>query len=379
MRVLRTRPDAELAARVRTAVGGVIDHEIGYRLDELEMVKEVTIRPSGRARVTVRIISAGMSGLDRLRADVEGAALGVDGVLEAEVELQPMDDAARMHVARVLRSKPGLASLGARTRVYAVASGKGGVGKSVVTANMAASLAAAGQRVGVIDADVWGYSVPQLFGVRGSPVAVKGVMLPLRAHNVQLMSVGFFVNDSEPVVWRGPMLHKALEQFVRDVHWGELDVLLLDLPPGTGDVPMSLIELLPDVQLVLVTTPQAAVATVAGRVAAMARDSQVPVVGVIENMATTTCQACGASTPVFGEGAGRRLAADLAVPLLGQVPIDPQLLAAADAGVPVVISNPASPAARELQAIAGSLPSARRTIAHRPLPLFVSSPGTSPG
>ena len=376
MRVVRARPDAELAPRVKAAAGRVVDRELGYPLAELDLVGEVMIRPSGSARITVGIVSAAISGQDRLRADVQQAALGVDGITDVAVELEPLDDAGRMQVARTLQSKPGLGSHGTKTRVYAVASGKGGVGKSVVTANLAASLAATGQRVGVIDADVWGYSVPQLFGVRASPVAVKGLMLPVRAHDVRLMSVGFFVNDSEPVVWRGPMLHKALEQFVRDVHWGELDVLLLDLPPGTGDVPMSLIELLPDVQLVLVTTPQAAVATVAGRVAAMAKDSRVPVVGVIENMASTTCQECGAATPVFGQGAGRQLADDLGIPLLGQVPIDPELLAAADAGVPVVLSHPGSAAARELTAIAGSLPSTERTIAHRPLPLFVtSSPG----
>lgn len=376
MKGLRTRTDPATTEEVRAAVAGMTDPELGETLDELGMVGDITVRSSGAARITVRIASAAMADQGRLRTDVEHAAMAVDGVSSAEVVLEPMDESGRMQVARLLRSKPGLGSLGTRTRVYAVASGKGGVGKSVVTANLAASLAAAGQRVGVIDADVWGYSVPQLFGVRASPVAIKGLMLPVRAHGVRLMSVGFFVNDSEPVVWRGPMLHKALEQFVADVYWGQLDVLLLDLPPGTGDVPMSLIELLPDVQLLLVTTPQAAVATVAGRVAAMARDSRVPVVGVIENMATVSCQACGTATPVFGEGAGKALADDLDVPLLGQIPIDPELLAAADDGTPVVLSNPGSPAATELAQIAGTLPSAEQTIAHRPLPLFVADAST---
>ncbi|MGH3360635.1 MAG: P-loop NTPase [Nocardioidaceae bacterium] len=371
MRALRTRVDAETLDRVRTVVGEVVEPTLGHRLDELGMLGEVTAARNG-VDIVVHIASSAMQGQERLRADVRSAALAVDGVEAADVALEPMVEADRMQVARVLRGAPGLGSLGSRTRVYAVASGKGGVGKSVVTANLAASLAATGQRVGVIDADVWGYSVPQLFGVREAPVAVKGVMLPVRSHDVALMSVGFFVDDGQPVVWRGPMLHKALEQFVNDVYWGELDVLLLDLPPGTGDVPMSLIELLSDVQLLLVTTPQASVAAVAGRVAAMAKDSRVPVTAVVENMSSVTCGGCGSETPLFGGDAGRELANDLGVPLLGRVPIDPALMQAADAGVPVVLAQPGAPAATELARVASTLPSVEPTLAHRSLPLFVA-------
>lgn len=369
---LRSGVGADTLARVRTSVGELTEPTLRHTFDELGMVGEVTAERGG-VRVVVRIASAAMPGQDELRADVREAALGVGGVDSVDVMVEPMTEADRMQVARVLKAAPGLGSLGSRTRVYAVASGKGGVGKSVVTANLAAALAATGLRVGLIDADVWGYSVPQLFGVREAPIAIKGTMLPVRAHGVELMSVGFFVDDAQPVVWRGPMLHKALEQFVGDVYWGELDVLLLDLPPGTGDVPLSLIELLPEVQLLLVTTPQAAVAAVAGRVAAMAKDSRVPVSAVVENMSSVTCATCSTETPLFAGDAGRTLAADLDVPLLGQVPIDPTLMQCADAGVPVVIERPDTSAAVELSRIATALPYEEPTLAHRSLPLFVQS------
>ena len=372
MRLLRSGVDEETLAHVRAAVGRLTEPTLRHTLAELGMVGDVTAERSG-VRVVVRIASSAMPGQDELRADVRDAAMGVGSISAAEVDLEPMAETDRMQVARVLKAAPGLGSLGSRTRVYAVASGKGGVGKSVVTANLAAALAATGLRVGLIDADVWGYSVPQLFGVREAPVAIKGTMLPVRAHGVELMSVGFFVDDAQPVVWRGPMLHKALEQFVGDVYWGELDVLLLDLPPGTGDVPMSLIELLPDLQLVLVTTPQAAVASVAGRVAAMAKDSRVPVSAVVENMSSVCCEGCGTETSLFGGDAGSTLAQDLGVPLLGRIPIDPGLMQCADAGVPVVNERPDSPAAVELARIAAALPYEEPTLAHRALPLFVQS------
>jgi len=372
MRLLRPGIDEDTLARVRTAVGGLTEPTLRHTLADLGMVGDVPAERD-RARVVVRTASSAMPGQDELRADVRDAAMSVGTVPAVEVELEPMSEADRMQVARVLKAAPGLGSLGSRTRVYAVASGKGGVGKSVVTANLAAALAATGLRVGLIDADVWGYSVPQLFGVREAPVAIKGTMLPVRAHGVELMSVGFFVDDAQPVVWRGPMLHKALEQFVGDVYWGELDVLLLDLPPGTGDVPMSLIGLLPDVQLVLVTTPQAAVAAVAGRVAAMAKDSRVPVAAVMENMSSVTCAGCGTTTALFEGGAGKTLAEHLDVPLLGRIPIDPVLMQCADAGVPVVSERPDAPSATELSRIATALPYEEPTLAHRSLPLFVQS------
>ncbi len=200
-----------------------------------------------------------------------------------------LDERRRIAVGQLLRSRAEASRLGSQRQVYAIASGKGGVGKSTVTANLAVALTQQGRRVGILDADVWGYSIPRLMGVRRPPVAVAGMMLPVPAHEVQLMSVGFFVEDDEPVLWRGPMLHKAIEQFTHDVAWGDLDVLLVDLPPGTGDVQMSLLEQLPDAAFVVVTTPQAAAVEVAARVGRMALDARLPVAGVVENMAAVAC------------------------------------------------------------------------------------------
>lgn len=371
------RQDAQ--TELRQAVEAVIDPDLGFSLGDMAMVDEVTLDRRGTIHVALHVPSTVLADPERLRELIETAITDRVGTKEdgrlqrVEIVVEPMNDQGRMQVAQKLKTVSGPSSLGSQTRVYAIASGKGGVGKSVITANLAAALAASGQKVGVIDADVWGYSIPQLFGARTAPAAIKGVMLPLRAHGVRIMSTGFFVDDSEPVVWRGPMLHKALEQFVNDVYWGELDVLLLDLPPGTGDVPMSLIEFLPDITMLLVTTPQPTASIVAARIAAMAKDSRVPVLGVIENMTDVICHNCGTHTPIFGHGAGKELATDLKIPLLGQIPIDSELLTAANAGMPVVLSHPQAPAGVELSKIAASLPRAGHTIAHRPLPLFVNN------
>jgi ATP-binding protein involved in chromosome partitioning len=360
---------------LRAAVGRVEDPELRLSLDEAGMLERVSVDAGGLVTVTVRLTTPTCPLRQRLEADVRAAAFSVDGVRELQVEFTAMQERERMDLAARLRADPssslGRFGSGSPTRVYAVASGKGGVGKSTVTANLAAALAARGQRVGALDADVWGYSMPQLFGVRRAPVALKGLMMPVEAHGVSLMSVGFLVDDDEPVVWRGPMLHKAIEQFLTDVHWGDLDVLLVDLPPGTGDVTISLTELLPDAALLVVTTPQPAADTVAARVGRMAKDLRMPVAGVIENMATLVCGACAHETPLFGDGGGARVAARLDVPLLGQVPLDLGLRAAGDRGVPAVISAPDSTSARELSRIAETLPVAQPSLVGRPLPLVV--------
>ena len=236
-----------------------------------------------------------------------------------------------------------------------------------MAANLAVALAKQGKSVGLLDADVWGYSVPQLFGVRRSPIAMYEKMFPVQAHGVRLMSLGFLVEDEEPIVWRGPMLHKALTQFVHDVHWGPLDVLLLDLPPGTGDVTLSVLELLPEASLLVVTTPQQAARTVASRVGVMARDVGMPVSGVVENMSELVCPHCDGRSALFGAGGGKRLADELGAPLLGQVPLDVALRQAGDCGVPVVTGDPESPSARALIDLAAALRPARRPLAGRQL------------
>ncbi len=364
------------AAAVWAAVGGVQDPELHLGLADAGMLEDVRVGRRGTVEVVVRLTTPTCPLREALGRAVTDAAGAVPGVSRVDVSWSAMADHERMALAQRLRgAREGLGShpfgTGSATSVYAVASGKGGVGKSTVTANLAAALAAQGQRVGVLDADVWGYSIPHLYGVRRPPVALKGVMLPVEAHGVALMSVGFFVGDDQPVVWRGPMLHKAIEQFLTDVYWGGLDVLLVDLPPGTGDVTLSLLELVPDAQLLVVTTPQPAARTVAARVGRMAKDSRMPVAGVIENMTELVCPTCGTGTPLFGEGGGRLLAGELDVPLLGQVPLDVALREAGDAGAPAVVAAPAARSTAELVRIAGSLPVVRRGLVGRPLPLAV--------
>ncbi len=370
----RPAPEVELD-EVHAALATVEDPELRMPLAEAGMLGEVELGRSGRVRVTVRLTTPTCPMKERLVAEVTEAVARVAGVTRVEVTLGAMSESERLQLAGRLRgSRPeGTHPFGdgSTTQVYAVASGKGGVGKSTLTANLAVALAQQGQRVGVLDADVWGYSIPQLFGVRRSPVALKGVMLPVEAHGVALMSVGFFVEEEQPVVWRGPMLHKAIEQFLTDVHWGELDTLLLDLPPGTGDVTMTLLELLPDAQLVAVTTPQLAAQTVAARVGRMAREARMPVAGVVENMSTLVCPACSEQTPLFGEGGGLRLAESIGAPLLGQVALDLPLRTCGDAGVPAIVAAPAAPSVAEIRRIAAGLPVVRRSLVGRPLPLSV--------
>ncbi|MET0189580.1 MAG: P-loop NTPase [Pseudonocardia sediminis] len=361
------------AAAVQSAVGAVTEPETGLMLDILGAVGDVRVRRSGRVTVPVALLTPDDAVRARLADAIAAAAHTVAGVGDVEVEFAPMAESARMDLARRLRA--ATPPVRRTPRIYAVASGKGGVGKSTVTANLAAALVLDGQRVGVLDADVWGYSVPQLFGVRHSPVALAGLMLPVRTHGVALMSTGFFVGEDEPVVWRGPMLHKALEQFLDDVAWGELDVLLLDLPPGTGDITLSLLELVPEAALLAVTTPQAAARAVASRVVRMARDGGMPVAGVVENMTASACGACGELTPVFGSGGGQTLAEIAEAPLLGRIPLDLALREAGDRGVPVVREAPDAPSSVALTALARSLPVVRRPLLGRALPLAVVGSG----
>ncbi|CAN5860856.1 P-loop NTPase [soil metagenome] len=351
----------------RTAVRAVVDRveepQLRLPLGELGLVRDVSVDRRGGVRVRLAAVSTDPEPVQRLRAEVVSAVSGVPGARRVEVETSALDGAGRQALGHRLRARhhrPG--GLGERTAIYAVGSGKGGVGKSSITANLAAELARAGKRVGLLDADVWGYSVPQLFGLREAPAAVRGMMLPVEAHGVQLMSVGFFVSDEEPVVWRGPMLHKALEQFLDDVYWGDLDVLLVDLPPGTGDVTLSVLELLPDAAMIVTTTPQVAAEQVAARVGRMARDARMPVAGVVENM----------TGGPFGSGGGARLARTLDASLLGQVPLDAALCAAGDAGRPLVLADPSAPSALALAEVARALPVMRRSLVGRSLPLAVT-------
>ncbi len=357
MRLFGSAETADSDSGDAPAVAGVLEPLTGRTLGDLGLVDSVERRGTA-LRIRVSGLTAEPDYLHQLADAVRAASPGAD------VAAAVVDDERRGLVSQVLRRdhvRPG--ALGTATKVYAVASGKGGVGKSTVTANLAVALARSGQRVGVLDADVWGYSQPGLFGVRRRPVAVQGIMLPVHVQGIRLMSVGFFVAEGEPVVWRGPMLHKALEQFLEDVYWGELDVLLVDLPPGTGDVALSVLELLPDAAMIVVTTPQLAAESVAARVGRMARDARMPVAGVIENM----------SGGAFGSGGGSALATELDAPLLGTVPLEAAVCVAGDGGVPLVTGSPDHPAARVLAGIAEDLPVLRRSLVGRSLPLFVTA------
>jgi ATP-binding protein involved in chromosome partitioning len=374
----RTRRDADVTF-LRARLAEVLDPEIGRPIGALGMLGEVGLDRHGTLTVTVALTTANCPLTEEFRVRVTAAVADVAAVSRVEVRFTELPARQRVELAEQLRGeRPGPSGFGEGTRIYAVASGKGGVGKSSVTANLAAALAAAGRRVGVLDADVWGYSIPGLFGVNRNPVVVGGLMMPVRAHGVALMSTGLLVPDGAPVVWRGPMLHKALEQFLLDVHWGELDVLLLDLPPGTGDIQLSLLELVPAAALLAVTTPQPAAASVAARVIAMARDARMPIAGVVENMSAAVCAGCGEHTDLFGSGGGARLAELAAAPLLGQVPVDRALRLAGDSGTPVVIGEPHAASAVALTEIALRLPVVRRSLVGRALPLTVRVSAAAP-
>lgn len=377
-----TTTDDALAQAVRAALAGVQDPEIRRPITELGMVRSVVADDAGTVTVGIDLTTPGCPLKDTLTRDVTAAARGVDGVADVVVDLGVMTAEQRADLRRQLRGTDAepvipFAQPTSLTKVIAVASGKGGVGKSSVTANLAAALAAQGQRVGVVDADIYGFSIPRMLGATRPPTKVDDMLLPPVAHDVKVVSIGMFVPPGQPVVWRGPMLHRALQQFLADVFWGDLDVLLLDLPPGTGDIAISVAQLLPGSQILVVTTPQDAAAEVAERAGAVAVQTRQRIVGVLENMSWLV-QPDGSHLEVFGSGGGRRVADNLTrltgapVPLLAQVPLDVRLREAGDGGTPVVLSDPDSPAAVALHEVARSLAAQPRGLAGRPLGLSVA-------
>ena len=368
---------ADLTAAVRTALGKVIDPELRRPITDLGMVKSIDIETDGAVHVTIYLTIAGCPKKSEIVERVTSAVADVPGTGAVRVTLDVMNDEQRTELRKQLRgskSGPGgepvipFAQPSSLTRIYAVASGKGGVGKSTVTVNLAAAMAARGLSVGVLDADIHGHSIPRMMGTTDRPTQVESMILPPVAHDVRVISIAQFTQGNTPVVWRGPMLHRALQQFLADVYWGDLDVLLLDLPPGTGDVAISIAQLLPSAEILVVTTPQVAAAEVAERAGAIALQTRQRIVGVVENMAGLQMPD-GSIMNIFGEGGGRQVAERLSravgadVPLLGQVPLDPALVAAGDAGVPLVLSAPESAAGRELRGIADKLASRRRGLA----------------
>ena len=366
--------------QVTQALAGVSDPEIHRPITELGMVKNVDIAADGSVRVDVWLTVAGCPLRDKITRDVTAAVSKLDGVSRVRVELDVMSEEQRSALQTKLRGgAPArvipFAQPDSLTKVYAIASGKGGVGKSSVTVNLAAALAAAGQKVGLLDADIYGHSVPRMLGVTGRPTKVEQMIMPPEANGVRAISAGMMKHGNEPLPMRGPILHRLLEQFLADVWWGDLDVLLMDLPPGTGDVAISAGQLIPGSEMIVVTTPQLASSEVAERAGSLANQLHQRVVGVIENMSYLPCPHCGERVDVFGSGGGEAVAQTLTrivgarVPVLGQVPIDVRLREAGDNGKPLVLTDPDSPAARELMKIAEGLAGKSRGLAGRPLGL----------
>ncbi|MBM9465804.1 Mrp/NBP35 family ATP-binding protein [Nakamurella leprariae] len=358
--------------QIRGALAGVKDPEIRRPITDLNMVDTLSVDAAGGVDLTVLLTIAGCPLRDTLTKDVTAAVRAVPGVSDLRLTLGVMTDEQRGRLREQLKGGATkdipFARAESRTRVYAVASGKGGVGKSTVTVNLAVALSARGLRVGVVDADVYGFSVPRMLGVTGRPTRVADMIMPPVAQGVKVISVGMFVDGNTPVVWRGPMLHRALEQFLADVYWGdELDVLLLDLPPGTGDVAISSAQLIPTAEIIVITTPQTAAAEVAERAGAIALQTRQKVVGVVENMAGLVLPD-GTRVDVFGTGGGEQVAASLSrltgtqVPLLGSIPLDPDVREAGDVGLPVVLRDPHSPAAQALSTVADHLATRRRPL-----------------
>jgi ATP-binding protein involved in chromosome partitioning len=350
--------------QVLKALEGVIDPELGRSVVELDMVRDIEI-DGGRVDVTIALTVPGCPLRASFEEQVQRALAPIEGVESIGLGFDVMTPEEKTALTERLRGgvaerTPGI-SVGASTRVIAVASGKGGVGKSSLTANLAAAFASLGHRTGVLDADVYGYSIPTMLGINQRPVAVDKMIVPPVKGDLKVMSIGFFLDENTPIMWRGPMLHRALEQFLSDVHWGELDTLVVDMPPGTGDVAISLGQLLPRAEAVVVTTPHRAAQQVAVRAAQMARKTNMRLLGVVENMAF-----------IFGSGGGDALAREVEVPLLARIPFDPRLAAYADEGEPIVYAEPETEVSQAIVALAEAIASTKREQGVgivKPLPL----------
>ena len=361
--------------QILEALKAVIDPELRKDIVELDMVRSIDIHDNGVIDVMVSLTTPGCPIRSTFQTNVTQAVSQLEGVAGVNVAFDVLNDAQKQALQRKLGRPQGLpeGSLAQVKNVICVGSGKGGVGKSSVTANLAAALAAEGKLVGVLDADVWGYSIPRMFGLGAERPAVSAErkIIPPVAHGIKIMSIGFFLEEDAAVVWRGPMLHKALTQFLEDVAWGELDYLLVDLPPGTGDVSMTLAQLLPQAKFLIVTTPQATAQKVARRSAEMAGKVKLEIAGIVENMSGFTTPS-GERFQIFGEGGGQELADELGVPLLGKVPLTMPLREQADAGTPLVAEDPDEPAAQALRQ------TARGIIALSPIELAMAPEPASP-
>ncbi len=352
-------------AALQAAIGQVQDPEIHKSLEELNMLRDLEVGEDGSVRVLVALTVPGCPLKDKLEGDVTRAAQTVEGVGAVTVEFTVMTDEERSQLsARLGGGADRQVTIDPATRVLAIASGKGGVGKSSVTANLGVSLADAGKTVGVIDADVWGFSIPKMLGIDRPPTVVDHLIMPPEAHGVRAISMDYFVQPDQAVIWRGPMLHKALEQFLVDAYWGDIDYLLIDMPPGTGDIAISMSQFLPRSQGIIVTTPQPTAQRVAKRAGLMAEKVNQDILGVVENMSWFTGDD-GTRYELFGAGGGQLLADELNVPFLGQIPLVTAMREGADQGMPVAAAAPHSEAAEAFRELAKRVDELKpRTRAH---------------
>lgn len=359
---------APTTEQVTAALATVNDPEIRRPITDLNMVKSVEVSPAGKIVVGIYLTVSGCPLRDTITRDVTETLSRLEGATDVRVDIDVMSPEQRQELQTKLRGgRPAEREIpfnqpGSLTRVFAVASGKGGVGKSSVTVNLATAMAAQGLKVGIVDADIYGHSIPRMLGTSARPTKVEEMIMPPVAHDIKVVSIGMFKPEgNSAIVWRGPMLDRALRQFLADVYWGDLDVLLLDLPPGTGDIAISVAQRLPGAEILIVTTPQLAAAEVAERAGSIATQTHQQIAGVIENMSWLPCPHCDERVNVFGEGGGQTVADALTrtlgarVPLLGQVPIDMRLREGGDEGKPLVLTDPDSPAATEIKKIAAAL------------------------
>jgi ATP-binding protein involved in chromosome partitioning len=368
---------------IQAALATVDDPEIRRPITDLGMVRSIAVDPAGVAEIGILLTIAGCPLKDKLTTDITAAVGAVAGVTKVTIDFGVMTTEERQRLQQSLRGSAGSAGAepiipfaqpGSRTRVYAVASGKGGVGKSTVTVNLAVALARKGLAVGVVDADIYGHSIPRMLGTDSRPTRVEDMIMPPQAQGVKVISIGMFTPGNAAVVWRGPMLDRALKQFLADVYWGDLDVLLVDLPPGTGDMAISLAQTLPIAEIIVVTTPQTAAAEVAERAGAISVQTRQRLVGVVENMSWLELPN-GERMDIFGTGGGAAVSDSLSrlvgapVPLLGQIPLDARIREASDVGMPIIVSDPAAPAAAALLAVADRLAMRRESLVGKPLGL----------
>jgi ATP-binding protein involved in chromosome partitioning len=356
------RPDRDAILK---ALEQVIDPELHKPVTELDMVRDVLVEDDGRVSVTIALTVAGCPLRHSFEEQVTRSVGAVEGVTAVRLGFDVMtpDEKAAL-VTRLRGGRPEKEiSLSPGTRVVVVASGKGGVGKSTLTANLAVALSSLGEQIGVLDGDVYGHSIPLMLGVDQRPIAVDDMIVPPARGDLRLMSIGFFMDSNAPIMWRGPMLHRALEQFLSDVHWGELDTLVVDMPPGTGDVAISLGQLLPRAEVLVVTTPQPAAQQVAVRAAQMAQKTGMRILGAVENMSYLA----GSGEELFGSGGGQALADEIEVSLLARIPLDPRMREAADEGKSVLETDPDSEAAVALLALAEAVAASRAGTIRKPL------------